>query len=167
MLSLVPKPVAAAPALDLREVFASEKTKPTVERVVKYIGSFYKKFSNRPESERDSKFYSVEEFDLLMPTNRAYFDEIALCETILRHSRGLISDLDIKAVLDRYIESHLWVYKSGVRSPKVGADVWSDCQLVYVYSPGNLNVGFNCNAVQSWLVYLLHRDIELRVLRSN
>jgi hypothetical protein len=164
MPSLIPKPQPDCP--DLRAVFMSDETKPTLERVVKYIGAFYDKFSNRSESDRFSQFQAVEEFDLLMPTEKAFFDELALCGAILRHARGQVSDLEIKAVLDAYIDSHIYVYKGGVRNPKVGEDVWSDCDLVYVYEPCR-EIAFNCNPVQSWLVYLLHRDINLRVLRLN
>jgi hypothetical protein len=167
MPSLTPKIASVVPAFDLREVFAGERTRPTTERVVKYIGHYYEQFSNRSEADRNSPYLLVEEFDLLMPTQTAYVNELMLCEGILKHSSGLMSDLDIKAILGAYVESHLWVYKAGVRSPKVGEDVWSDCQMVHVYEPGNLHLAFTCNAIQSWLVWLLHRDIELRVLRLN
>jgi hypothetical protein len=167
MLSLVPKLAPAVPPLDLRDVFASEQTKATVSRVVKYIGEYYERFSNRSENDRNSALFTVEEFDLLMPTETAYFDEIRLCEAILEHSAGRLSDSSIKAVLEAYIASHLWIYRNGLRSPKVGADVWSNCVLVHVYEPNNLSLAFTCNAVQSWLVWLLHPEIKLRVLRLN
>jgi len=156
MPSLVPKLQVVYPAIDLREVFLSEKTKPTLERVIKYIGAVYDRASNRPEVERDSRLFSVEEFDLLMPTERAFFDELAVCEAILRHSAGQMSDEAIKAVLDAYVDSHVYVYRAGVRSVKVGNfDKWADCDLVYISHPENTKIAFTCNPVQAWLVYFL------------
>lgn len=167
MPSLVPKLQPEIPALSLREVFASEKTAGTVERVIKYLDFYYTRFSNRSEIDRNSPFVTVEEFDLLMPTASAFFAEIALCEAILRHSGGKLTDLEMKAVLDAFVEAHLYVYERGTRRAKTGSDEWFETDLVYVYSPFNQKIGFTCNAVQSWLVWLLHRDIELRVLRLN
>lgn len=164
MPSLIPKLQPVVP--DLRAVFASEKTAATLSRVLKFVGHYYKTFSNRSEADRYSPFYPVEEFDLLMPTEKAFADELALCGAILDHAAGRLTDDDIKAVLAAFVESHLYVYRNGQRAPKVGADVWAACPLVYVYEPCG-EIAFTCNPVQSWMICLLHRDINLRVLRLN
>lgn len=152
--------------LDLAAVFKSPATAATVERVVKYIGNVYDAASNRSEADRFHPFQSVEEFDLLMPTDRAYFDELNLCEAILRHSEGRLSDLEMKAVLDVYIESHVYVYRAGNRSVKAGDfDRWADCDLIYIYSPSNNKIAFTCNPVQAWLVALLHPGNDFRMVK--
>lgn len=156
----------AAVPIDLREVFCSSITTATVERVVKFIGLFFDSMSNRSEQERSHPFVTVEEFDLFMPTERAWFDELALCDAILRHSAGQITDLEIKAVLEAFVASHTYLYRDGFRSVKVGDfERWADCQIVYVTCPTNKNIAFACNPVQANLALkLIPEGLEVRGL---
>jgi len=166
MPSLLPSTIETPDLIRLNEVFRSERTKATTERVLKYLGRVFDTASNRPEAERDHPFLIVEEFDLFMPTERAWLDELALCEAILHHADGRMTDLAIKDVLDRFIESHVYVYERGTRRPKVGDwSRWAECELVHLYSPTNQNIAITCNPVQAMIAIELIPDEGLRVLR--
>lgn len=165
MPSLLPQPKPELPAPDLRACFESDKTKATVERVIKYIGNVYNKYSIRSWEECARADIATEEFCLVMPTELAWFDELALCEAIRAHADGLISDLEIKANLDRYLASHIFIYLNGAREVKTGDfEKWADCDLFYLYAQ-ELDFGFTCNPVQAWLLKFLHEDINFKITR--
>lgn len=112
MPSLLPKTqIETAPEIDLARVFGGDSM-ATVSRVVKYISQFYfvapKSFDDisRPN-------FIVEDFSLFMPTRTAWDSEIKLCEAILKHNSGAMSDDDIKAVLIEYLDAHTTVYHNG------------------------------------------------------
>lgn len=165
MTGLLPRKKIEYSAIDLRETFENKATQGTVARVIRYLAPVYEKYTGRTFAEISRENTRTEEFFLQMPTGEAFADELRLCEAITAHAAGKITDAQIKAVLDRFIESHTFVYFNDSREPKRGDfETWATCDLVYLSETAS-GFGFVCNYVQAYLVKLLHADLNFRITK--
>lgn len=158
--------VALPASMDLEFVFESETTRPTVERVIKFLRPVYENFTGRSFEDISRENTKTEEFLLQMPTEAAFASELRLAGAILDHADGKVSDLEIKAVLDEFIATHTFIYFEEKRECKKGDfDKWAEgCELVYIREI-NTDFGFTCNFIQAYLVKFLHDDLNFKMVR--
>src|SRR5436853_587936 len=80
----------------LQDVFESDATRITRERVISYLYEIYSKYSNRKHKDITRIGSVVEEFFLAMPTMAAFTSETELVTAIAMHSQGVLPDEAMK-----------------------------------------------------------------------
>jgi hypothetical protein len=73
----------------LQDLFESEATRVTRERVINYLYEIYSKYSNRKHKDITRINIVTEEFFLAMPTMAAFTSESELVTAITMHSQGV------------------------------------------------------------------------------
>lgn len=171
MPSLIPKTRTPDIEIDLEQIFTGDSTAATRTRVISALGWVYGKYSDRSREERLRPNVITEEFYISMPTQAAYAAEIALCEAILSHSSGAISDENIKTVIKEFIDAHLLVHQNGSYEAKTGQFLdWTGKTLPLFYISSGLAFGMTGNMIQIELAKALEkaagkeRDYQIRAL---
>lgn len=144
-------------------LFRSDRARPTIERVAKYLAHVYENFADG-SFERVSRANTVtEQFFLFMPTQAAYLAEMTLIEAIAAHSHQRITDAALRRSLEQFIDTHIFVYSGFSRTLKTGDwKKWAKTPLVICEWP--TNTAGPCNFIQAWLWFLIEKrtktDIE-------
>lgn len=146
----------------LPTVFKDEHTAATRERVVNFLFPLYEQYSDIDVEKAWSKTEINEEIYLPMPTIAAYCSEVELCEAILEHSSGLLSDIAMQTILKTFLDTHIWIYHpDGPRTNKAGR--WPDwargvplycLRFTQTLSGLQNKQEIVVNAMQAWLVRL-------------
>jgi hypothetical protein len=89
-----------------------------------------------------------DELLLEMPTVEAYESECALVAGVGKHSRGKLTDAQLKALGDRYINAHL--RSDGVSEAWTGKDV--PLFHLTVRANGERVKNETCNQIQAWII---------------
>lgn len=164
MPSLVPKqtlyqPPAppVTPVADLKSLFEGTESAASVARVVAYIEKLHADYSDGSFERVSRPNMITEQFAILMPTEAAYQAEVELCNAIANHAARVFTDEDVKVYLDKYVNTHIFVYEKEVRTVKSGDPMrWQkDIDIYALYADGRCIAV--CNAIQMWLVYLIYK----------
>jgi len=160
--------------VDLRELFEGEVYKTSLNRVINHLHNVYVNFSDGSFERISRPDIVTEQFFLTMPTVDAAIAEIELCNAIASHALGNIKDENIKIYLQKYLDSHCFVYQEingRVRqSFKVGTGkrTGRDVQL-YALDNGKCDSGGVFNAIQAYLFKRLEirsgNNAEYRIVR--
>lgn len=160
MPSLIPKTKAVIeylpqPAVDPKDVFSEPRYRATVQRVIAYLSRVYKTHSDGSFDRISRPGYVTEWFFVAMSTVDAYKTEVELVNAIRLHALGNLSDENIKVYLEKYLQSHIFVYREvnggWVQEFKTGPSPrtsWREVPLFDV-SFGKLRSGLVCNAIQA------------------
>jgi hypothetical protein len=116
MPSLVPKTRAVVEmmpqlAVEPAEIFAEPRYAATVSRVIKFLHRVYLTHSDASFERISRPGVVTEQFFVAMPTVDAYKAEVDLLNAIRDHALGTITDENIKIYLQKYLESHCFVYR--------------------------------------------------------
>lgn len=164
MPSLVPAKALELPAMpDLPTVFKNIATLQTVTRVIDFLLPLYEEYSEISVEKAWSTTEISEELYIQMPTTAAYCAEIELCNAIMEHAAGQMSDAVMQLVLKNFLDTHIWIYyPKGPRGNKKGR--WPDwprgVQLYWLRYTRTLS-GLEkkqehvVNGMQAWLIRLL------------
>lgn len=165
MPSLVPQKALALGAMpDLPAVFKGQQTAATRERVINWLAPIYEEYSDIDVEKAWSKTQISEELHIPMPTVAAYATEIELCNAILEHAAGEMSDAVMQLVLKTFLDTHIWIYHpDGPRTNKSGKwGDWTRGVALYrlgfekaVSGPENKQATIICNPIQAWILRLL------------
>lgn len=148
---------------DVITVFKDPATNATRERVIDFLFPIYDEYSDISVEKAWSKELISDELFIPMPTVAAYCSEVELCEAILSHTRGELSDIVMSATLREFLDTHIWIYHpDGPRTNKKGR--WPDWtrgvslyHLRFTMPASGLENNRETrvvNAMQSWLVRL-------------
>jgi hypothetical protein len=106
---------------DVIAVFKAEQTAKTRERVINWMFPIYDEYSEIPVEKVWSRSEVNEEFQIPMPTIDAFCSEVQLCNAILEHAAGQMSDTVMQSTLREFLDTHIWVYHpDGPRTNKKG-----------------------------------------------
>lgn len=144
------------PCVDLSVLFASDRA----ERLVKYLAPFYADHSDTSNERIFRENMVTEVFDIAMPTRDAYVAEIELMNAL-----GNENSENIKVYLQKYLDTHTYVYgenfkrvKAGKLLPWTGRDV-----SLYLLTGSTSRV---LNAIQLWLVTRIEAELGINAQYS-
>lgn len=167
MPSLVPKSKAVDPPADLPEIFAADAYTASRTRVMSYIKYFEQNHGTRTEEELRRPNTITERFSIAMPTEAAYLAEIELCTAIKSHASGELTDEQLKAVCDSYIEAHTLCFQlgRGYWAKAGNFDFWTWHNVPLYYASSSLKDGWTCNLIQLLILKEVYVDRELKHYR--
>lgn len=154
MPNFLPKTVYSRPeypaCVDLKELFENDKFAPSVNRTIAYLSRIHAGYGSPVQ-------YGVitERFYLEMPTVDALISEIELMNAIWAHALGNIDDANIKVYIQKYLDTHIFVYQENSYEIKSGASRYTgrDIDLyLFTFLPRRFGSGFVLNAIQTWLL---------------
>lgn len=144
------------PCVDLKVLFESDRA----AKLVKYLAPFYADHSDSSNERIFRENVITEVFDIAMPTRDAHIAEIELMNAL-----GNENSENIKIYLQKYLDTHTYVYgenykrvKSGSLLPWTGRDV--DLYLL------TGSVSRVLNAIQLWLVTRIEAELGINAQYS-
>lgn len=157
MPSLTPTIKRTLPPYDAA-VFRDEACAATVARVERFLARFWTEDCMALSEEvRNHPFVEAHEYDPVVPTVTAYLAEIDLVNGIAAHAKGDMSDDEMKVILARYVDSHTYVYRGGIRTLKIGdGDPWPK-RIPLVYLTAENGMEFTCTDIQAELIAMMLR----------
>lgn len=143
--------------VDLKVLFASDRA----ERLAKYLAPFYADHSDCSNERIFRENMVTEVFDIAMPTRDAYVAEIELCNALGKEE----VDENIKVYLQKYLDTHTYVYGENFKRVKAGKLLpWTGRDVDLYLLTGS--VSRVLNAIQLWLVTRIEAELGINAQYS-
>lgn len=147
--------------VDLKELFENEKYDVNVGKVISYLAKIHASHSDGSNERIFRENTVTEVFYVATPTRDAYIAEIEFCNAL-----GKENVENIKVYLQKYLDTHTYVYgenfkrvKAGKLYPWTGKDV--GLYLLNRYSDNARVSSQVVNAIQLWFVTRIEAEMGI------